>query len=113
MADQCGEIDSAQMPDPPVRKRLNSSEPASGQFFMFFKREVGCDPVFFLSCEKFGFRGSAGQQEVGDNTAQNSWNALQNEQPSPTANSKPMDVIQNHARQRSTDDVSYSIRGQE
>src|SRR4029077_9613167 len=113
MADQCGEIDSAQMPDPPVRQRLNRSETASRQFFLFFMREFGCDPVFFLSCEKFGFCRSAGQQEVGDNTAQNSWNALQNKQPSPTANSKPADVIQNHARQRSADDVSYSIRGQE
>ena len=87
-------------------QRLTRSDSPRRQPLLFFTRQFSCDPVFFRCCQKSGFRRSSGQQEACEDTAQNRWNPLQNQQPSPTADSKPMDVIQNQTRNRGTEDAS-------
>src|SRR5438477_5473757 len=90
----------------PYTTLFRSSDSPRRQPLLFFTRQFSCDPVFFRCCQKSGFRRSSGQQEACEDTAQNRWNPLQNQQPPPTADSKPMDVIQNQTRNRCTEDAS-------
>src|SRR5215472_14520248 len=95
------------MPNPLVRKRLACGDSALRHFLLFFTGKFSREAVSLLGCEKFGVRRSVGQQKIRDNAAHEGGNTLQNQQPPPTAESKPMNVIQNHPRKWSADYAGY------
>ena len=71
---------------------------------VFLLQLVG-DPSFFVSREKPRLCGSVRQQETRQKHARYRRQSFQNEQPSPTAKTKPMHVIENETRNGTAQDA--------
>jgi hypothetical protein len=65
-------------------------------FAVFLKTQFSREDILFLRRKKFGFGGSAGQKKIRDDASYDGRNALQNQQPSPTTDPKPVGTIKNH-----------------
>src|SRR6516225_1668726 len=94
-ADKEREADGYEMPDPPVRKHLYRRDSMFCQFLPFFSQKFRTNPVLLLLVKKLGFGGTVGQQKIGKDPADHGWTSFQDQEPSPTAESQPMDMIQN------------------
>src|SRR5215469_11298041 len=94
-ADKECETNGYEMPDPPVRKHLYRRDSMLCQLLPFFFQKFRTNPVLLLLVKKLGFRGTVGQQKIGKEPADHGWTSLQDQEPSPTAESQPMDMIQN------------------
>src|SRR5215469_10698446 len=86
------------MPDTPVRQHLPYSDLVPCLFFVFFPPQHRREPVLFFWYQKLSFVATVGKKKVSQNPRQYGRNALQNQQPPPTADSNPVSVIQYHAR---------------
>src|SRR5262249_54537382 len=64
----------------------------------FLSRQFCGDPGLLVRCEKYRFCWTARQEEISDNAEGDSGQAFQDEEPAPTADRQPMDVIQDQAR---------------
>jgi hypothetical protein len=84
------EVGCCQVPNSRVGQRLTYADSFLCCFSLFLKRQFRCEAVCFLRRKKSDFRRSAWHQEIGGNPAHDGRNALQNEQPSPTAETQPM-----------------------
>src|SRR5206468_434813 len=68
-------------------------------------RKFRNDPVFFIPGEKLGLCRTTGEQEVGEHPTDHRRDALQNEQPPPTAHTQPLHMVQNEPGNRTTQDA--------
>jgi hypothetical protein len=84
-----------QVPNSRVCQRLTHADSFLCDFCLFLKRQSRCEGVCFFGRKKSGFTRSAGQQEIRSDSGAYGRNALQNQQPTPTADPKPVNVIQN------------------
>src|SRR5215471_5700132 len=92
-ADKECEANAYEMPDSPVRKHLYRRDPMLCQLLLFFSQKFRTNPVLLLLVKKLGLRWTVGQQKIGKEPADHGWTSFQDQEPSPTAESQPMDMI--------------------
>src|SRR6185312_614722 len=92
------------MPHSGICKDLQSVSRMVAGFAPLFLPKLVRDPLLLFWQKKLRFRRTARQQEPGEKTATDRRHSFQNEQPTPTADPKPMHMIKNGAGERCAHD---------
>src|SRR6202040_3955236 len=77
------------------------------QIFRLFAFQFRLNPFLLLCGQKTSVLRPAWQDKVGDDSKQDGRNAFKNQQPPPAPDSKPVDVVQDVARQGRSHDTGY------
>src|SRR5215469_4898778 len=83
------------------------------RFLSFFSRQFRANPLLFLRRKKLRLSGTIRKQQVCKEPAHYCWKTLQYKEPSPTAESEPVCVIQYKPGNRSTYDTGNRSGGHE
>src|SRR5262245_27855777 len=85
------------MPHPATRERLYRRDFLFSPNLLLLLIQFPSDPTLLLIGEELSVRGAAWQYEVSEHTANHCRNSLQNQEPAPIADTKPVHMIKDDA----------------
>src|SRR5580704_14356655 len=102
VTDHNPKINQDQMPHATASKSLERGIPAMLQFLPFFAFQFRSNPLLLIDGQELGFLGTVRQQKVSEYTTDYRRRPLQNQEPPPTTDAEPVQVIQDETRNRSS-----------